>query len=263
MNMKTAMDRKEQLAEMLRTWKQPKELAGPLPRPVRLAAQGRVLAVASAILFIIGAVAGVATGLQASAEAQLQQRLRKEGVTADAVITRLWQIRGRHNTLDKVSYQFNFNGTIYGGVSSAPRKIWRELRTGSNLPIAFLPSAPGVSQPNGWPNPPTPMWLPFLVGILLPGLGVLLLAPILQQRRLLAEGRAAPAIVTGVGRPRNRVLVDYAFALPAGAVIQGKRGQPRNYPNIGDTICVLYDPADPRRSAPFPLPLVDPAKPAR
>jgi Protein of unknown function (DUF3592) len=253
------MDRQEQFAEILRTWKSPAELAGPLPRPVRLAGPGGVLAFAVAILFIVGTVTGVAVGLQARAEAQFQRRLRKEGIPASAVITRLWQTSGRH-TLEKVSYRFNFNGVTYGGESSAPRKLWRELRTGSNLPIVFLPSAPGISQPNDWPNPATPIWLAFLPGILLPSLGVLLLTPIFQQRRLLAEGRAAPAIVTGVRRPRNRVVVDYDFTLPAGAVMQAKGGQPRNYPNIGDTICVLYDPTDPHRNAPYPLPLVNPAK---
>jgi Protein of unknown function (DUF3592) len=250
------MSQSDSMAELLRTWKPPAGLSASPPRDIRLSSGGVILVAAIAILSLGGIGAGIALGFQAKREALQQEELRREGVEATAVITRLWQTHDKDRR-PRVSYQFHYNGAIYGGDSEPPRAIWRELRTGSTLAIRFLPSAPGVSQPVPWRNSPTPMLLAVFVGLLLSSIGAVLTLPLRQQRRLLREGRAAPAIVTGYSRVKNGRLLRYQFPLLNGSVIQGKGTATKTYPETGSTICVLYDRDNPRRSAPYPLPLVE------
>ncbi len=255
------MERSEQLAELLRNWKPPAELSGSLPRPVRLSSRGTVLAIAMAINLAIGGFAAVFVTMQSARETRVQEQLQREGVPIDAVITRLWVSSDKSHT-HKVSYQFPYQGLFYPGESSAPRDVWRELRAGTRLPVRFLPSSPAVSQPTPWKNPPTPVWLAPFVGLFLAAVAALIGVPLVKQRRLLAEGRTAPAIVTGYRKGKSCRLLDGEFALPGGAVIPIRGGQVRTYPEIGSTICVLYDREDPRRNAPYPLPFVDAANAA-
>jgi Protein of unknown function (DUF3592) len=254
------MTEPDSMADLLRTWKPPAGLSASPPRDIRLSGAGVILIVAIAIIMLGGIAAGIALGFQAQREARQQEQLGREGVEGEAVITRLWQTRDK-NRRPRVSYQFHYNGVIYGGESEPPRAIWRELRTGSTLAIRFLPSAPEVSQPVPWRNRPTPMFLAVFVGLFLSSIGALLTFPLRQQRRLLREGRAAPAIVTGYSRVKNGRLLRYQFPLLNGSVIRAKGAATRNYPETGSTICVLYDRDNPRRSAPYPLTLVNVANP--
>jgi hypothetical protein len=84
----------------------------------------------------------------------------------------------------------------------------------------------------------------------------LVLAMLLRkQMRLLTEGRPAPGVVTGCRRTKDGIVLRYEFQLPDGATAKG-RGHSRRPPAIGSQICVLYDPENPRRNAPYPLGLV-------
>jgi hypothetical protein len=76
-----------------------------------------------------------------------------------------------------------------------------------------------------------------------------------REARLLAEGRPAPGRVTGFKRAGKTIQVQYEFHLLNGALVKGKvnRSKP---PIEGTTVCVLYDPENPRRNAPYPLSLV-------
>jgi hypothetical protein len=76
-----------------------------------------------------------------------------------------------------------------------------------------------------------------------------------KQVRLLTEGRPAPGIVTGWRRTKGGTVLRYEFVLLNGATAKG-RGKSRRPPAIGSPICVLYDPENPRRNAPYPLCLV-------
>ena len=76
-----------------------------------------------------------------------------------------------------------------------------------------------------------------------------------KQMQLLTEGRPAPGIVTRHRRTKDGTIIRYEFALLNGATAKG-RGQTRRPPPIGSRICVLYDPENPRRNAPYPLYLV-------
>ncbi len=77
-----------------------------------------------------------------------------------------------------------------------------------------------------------------------------------RQRRLLTEGRPAPGIVTRLSRTKGGMQVYYDFLLLSGSVAKGSSGPVSKPPGIGQTVCVLYNPDNPRRNAIYPLCLV-------
>lgn len=248
----------DSLSGLFENWRPPAELSGPLPRPVRLNGRGTILVVAMLINAAVGIFSGIAIGIQSNREAREQQLLKQEGVSANAVITRLWQTSGKNPHL-KVSYQFEYQGSTFSGIAEPPRAAWRELSTGSTIPIRFAPSSPGINEPTIWRNPATSLWLGvFVTGFLL-AVTWFLWRPIRDQKRLLQEGRAAPAIITGYRAARKCRFAEYRFPLPGGGVIQAKPAPIRTYPEIGSTICIIYDRDDPQRSAPYPLQFLDAA----
>jgi hypothetical protein len=96
--------------------------------------------------------------------------------------------------------------------------------------------------------------------------GLLIPLPLLSQRRLLANGRAALGHVTshsaehhGTHGAKLGKKFHYEFQLLSGATGKGAAGPSKNPPAIGGTICVLYDPETPRKNAPYPLSLVRPS----
>jgi len=95
-------------------------------------------------------------------------------------------------------------------------------------------------------------------------IGVLCLLGINQERRLLSEGRAAPALVTalktqsGTHGEKHRSMT-YEFPLMSGAVASGKSGTSSKPPAVGSVICIVYDPERPGRNKVYPFGLVRPA----
>jgi hypothetical protein len=93
--------------------------------------------------------------------------------------------------------------------------------------------------------------------------GFLVTLPIRGQRRLLAYGRPAPAMVTAHGkRVRTShgsdlgVQFTYEFPLLSGAIAKGKAGPSKNPPAVDSMIPILYDSDSPRKNAPYPLSLL-------
>jgi hypothetical protein len=90
-------------------------------------------------------------------------------------------------------------------------------------------------------------------------MGGLLPLTVRRQRHLLADGRPAPAVVTRYSRLQTehgaQNIVYYEFALLGGGTCKGRASTNRRLP-VGSAICVLYDPDNPRRSAPYPMCLV-------
>ena len=154
-----------------------------------------------------------------------------------------------------VSYRFTVQERAYVTRKEVPSRIWQTLTVGSSLPVRFLPSNPKVNHPIGWDDTPMPPWVPYLVFAVLAAIASFLTILLRNQMRLLTEGRPAPGIVTGQRRTKDGTIIRYEFTLLNGATAKG-RGQSRRPPAIGSQICVLYDPENPRRNAPYPLCLV-------
>ena len=252
------MDNRIRLLELQRRWTPPDGLDRSRPRPVRFNGAGKAVLSVAVALFVGALPAGVALQVTASRQAQNRRLLQDQGVDTEGRITRLWRSRDE----DKqpwVAYQFTAQRRTYDRRAKLPLRAWRNLRVGSGLPVRYLPSDPALSYPRGHEGKPTPMWVPYLVAGGLAVSGWLVTRGLLSQRRLLAQGRPAPALVTRHTQAQHGKTIYYEFPVLSGAIAKGHSGPTRKPPAPGATICVLYDPENPRRNAPYPLSLVKPA----
>ena len=236
-------------------WSPPPELLRSLPRPVAWKARGIALAVLAIALGAGAVAAGTGLSTVAGREARETRQLQDQGQNVEATITRVWRSRDKEKT-PRVAYQFEFDGRTWQGESTAPRATWESLREGSPLTVRFVAANPLLNHPAGWHRSDMPMWLPYLLSASL-AIGALLpVFALRREKRLLAEGRAAAAVVTGYGRTKQGKLVKYEFRAPDGAKISGRSGPVKTWPPLAATVCILYDPDNPRRNALYPLCLV-------
>ena len=239
---------------MIDSWTPPDGLGYSSLRPVGLTGGGIALLVVAAMMLLGAVAAGIGLGTTAKRQGKEHRLLQEQGVNTDAQITRLWRSTGKDQQ-HLVSYRFTVQEREYVARKGVPPRIWQTLRAGSSLPVRFLPSDPKVNHPSEWSDTPMPSWLPYLLsgGLVAIAFGVTI--PLRIQMRLLTEGRPAPGVVTGQRRTKDGTVLRYEFTLLNGATAKG-RGQSRRPPAIGAPICVLYDPENPRRNAPYPLTLV-------
>jgi len=235
-------------------WIPPDSLGYSSLRPVRLTTTGKALLVLAGALIIGAVVLGIFLGRKVQREAAEKALLGDQGIAADAVITRVWRGGGKEDE-HLVTYRFAYDGTIYSRTVPTPVSIWRTLAPGADLPVRFVPSRPTISHPVAWPSTGLPFWFPYLLAAMVAVPAFLLPIPVRREARLLAEGRPAPGRVTGFKKTDKSIRVQYEFRLLNGALVKGKvsRSKP---PIEGATICVLYDPENPRRNAVYPLSLV-------
>ena len=106
-----------------------------------------------------------------------------------------------------------------------------------------------------------PLWFAFVAGLATVGAGAWMLRTVWLNRRRLAGGQPAPAVVTRVesrGRARRgaSLIVYYEFPLLGGGAWQGKYYINTSPPPEGSVFCVLYDRDNPRRHTRYPSSLV-------
>jgi hypothetical protein len=235
-------------------WTPPDSLGYSSLRPVRLTIQGKALIMLAGALILGAVVLGVFLGRKVQREAAERTLLRDQGIAADAVVTRVWR-GGGEDKEHRVTYGFEHGGQTYSRSVRTPVSIWRTLAPGATLPVRFVPSRPAINHPVAWPQNGLPSWFPYLLAAMVAVPAFLLPIPVRREARLLAEGRPAPGRVTGFKKTDKSIRVQYEFHLLNGTVAKGKvnRSKP---PVEGATLCVLYDPENPRRNALYPLSLV-------
>ena len=239
---------------MIENWTPPDGLGYSSLRPVRLTGAGIALLVVAAMMLLGAVAAGIGLGTTAGRQGKEHRLLLEQGANTDARITRLWR-SGGEDQQHWVSYRFTVQERAYETRKTVPARIWQKLTVGSSLPVRFLPSNPKVNHPSGWNDTPMPPWVPYLVSLALVVAAWGCTIRLRTEMRLLTEGRPAPGTVTGQRRTKDGTVIRYEFQLLNGATAKG-RGQTRRPPAIGSQICVLYDPENPRRNAPYPLSLV-------
>lgn len=252
------MDRRIQVVELQRNWTPPDKLDRSRPRPVSLTGGGKALLSLAVALFVGGLLAGIALGVTAGRQAEEQRLLREHGADTDGLVTRLWRGQGEARQ-PWVAYRFTVHGRTYARRAKASLRVFRNLRVGSHLAVRYFRGNPDLNYPRGSEKKPMPMWIPYVVAAALAAFGWLATLPILSQRRLLARGRPARGLVTHHTQTEHGKTIHYEFALLSGALAKGKSGPSKNPPALGGTICVLYDPENPRKNAPYPLSLARPA----
>jgi hypothetical protein len=253
------MDTANQLTEIQRTFVPPARLGESRPRYVRMTRAGRALFVLAILLFIGALGAMIALSREARRKAERRAALVERGVMTTGEVTRLWQSGDNRR---KVVYRFQADGrTITGEIKvSAERR--RQLEVGAPIAVRYLPGDPRANDLGGRPRSGMPRALGPIVAAGIGTCGALCLLGIRGQRRLLEEGRVAPAIVTGhtVHRTQHgkHRSMTYEFQLLSGAPATGKSGTSSKPPAVGSVITVIYDPDRPRRSRVYPLSLVEP-----
>jgi hypothetical protein len=248
------------LYQVRHDWTPPDGLDHGRPRVVALTRSGKVLVIMAFLLVAGGIAAGVTLGIAASRDARNARILEQQNDVADAVITRKWRSGGDHPQT-WISYRFTVSGTSHSQDFKVPLRMWQGLESGSHLPVRFALAQPDLNHPLNLSLDRVPIPVPFLVTSLLVIWSPILLIPIRRQRFLLSEGRPAPGVVTehkkmqrgSHGEKRGMVYL-YDFHVLSGAAGSGSAGPVKSPPAIGSRITVLYDPNDPRRNMPYPIP---------
>lgn len=252
------MNPRIQLVELQRSWTPPDGLDRCRPRPVGLTGGGKAVLALTVALFVGALGAGIVLEITGAREAEEQRLLREQGADTEGRVTRVW--RSRNDSKQPwVAYRFTAQGRTYERQAKATLQVWRNLRAGSELPVRYLPSNPVLNHPRGWQQKAMPVWIPYLVAAALIAFGWLATQAIRSQRWLLAHGRPAPALVTRHTETQHGKTIYYEFPLLSGAIAKGQSGPSSKPPTPGSTICVFYDPDNPRKNAPYPLSLVKPA----
>jgi hypothetical protein len=241
----------------------PPELAGTVPRDVRLTTGGLVvasLAVAAAVGALAAGIVMTLVYMRASDERQLRER---EGVEAEAVVVQVVEKRGDgpHRV---VTYRYNVGGGSYTGRISLRNRDRRVLGTGAPIRIGLVPSQPGRSWVIGYEPKSFPLWVipPTVFSLLI--VAAALVWSVRRQWILLSEGRPARARVTASKKVSSdkgkRYRVTYEFQTLSGARQQSRCDIGKTPPAIGAIIPVVYHRDRPDWSATYPLQLVRPGR---
>jgi hypothetical protein len=254
------VDDRNRIADVQRTFVAPQELLRSRPRDVTLTAAGKALHLVAVLLFASAVIAGVALYLEASRQAERWRAFDRSSVEVSGEVTRLWRGSGDPKPY-WVAYQFESSGLRFEGQSKIRSSAWRALESGSPIAVRYQSDDPLRNMAAGAERRPLPPWLAIVLAATLGFSGVLCLVALNGQRRLLMDGRAAPALVTAVVKHHTSHggsyrRIKYTFPLLSGAIATGKSEAPRNPPGVGSVMCVVYDPDRPARSRPYPFPLV-------
>jgi hypothetical protein len=238
-----------------RNWMPPDGLDRSRPREVRLTAGGKGLLTLAAIFLVAGVVGAIGLGILTVREAEEHRLLREQGAEVQGVVMRLWRDSGESKQ-PWATYRFNAGGHTHYGRAKLRHSTWVRLSVGSPLPVRFVPSHPKINRPRGTEWKPMALWVPYLVGAGFAAFGWLATLPVQIQRRFLTEGRAAPGVVTRHEKTDKETTVHYEFLLLSGSTAKGHSGSGKAPPPVGSSICVLYHPENPRKSARYPFALV-------
>jgi hypothetical protein len=244
------------LKKLWEGWTPPEGLNRSWPRPVALTGRGIMLYVLTAVMLVGGVLGAVwIAGESRRQQAEARQMLA-EGRDTEGVVTRLW-LGGGKSDEHRVAYRFTVDGRDLSGHATIGSGYWKSLQTGSPIAVRYLSSAPAHNYPSANPPGPTPAWLALLMGGICVGAALLMPLKVRRQRHLLEDGRPAPAVVTRLRRWRTQHgtqnVVYYEFTLPEGGVCKGRCNVEGKSMPKDSVICILYDPDNPRRSAPYPL----------
>jgi hypothetical protein len=211
---------------------------------------------------LVGApVAGFSMHARAVRDRTLAEIIDKEAVPVSAVVSGLTRTQGKSPRYT-VNYGYEAGGRLRHGRATVSRSYWETLKVGSTFTVRYLPAEPGRSWLRGR-EPGTPFWAGPALALSMIVAGMFPWAAIRKQWMLLAEGRPAQAQVTSFKRVRSqhgtRYHVKYEFQLMSGATRTGRYQSQKSPPAKGTTIQVVYNPDQPERSMPYPMPFVRPA----
>jgi len=246
--------------DLRRTFSLPPELQRSAPRDVALTTGGRALMMLAWLLAAAALVAGVALHFESQRQSEAALDFDQRSVTASAIVDRLWRKKGDDDNPAFAAFHFDANGVRIDGESRIRQSTWRELRTGSTVPVRYLPDNPRRFAVFGERRDGLPLAVAYVTSSTLAMFAFLCAAVVRQQRILLSEGRSASAVVTAVRKHKgshgttHREIV-YEFQVLAGTTATGKAAAGKTQ-DVGSRITVVYDPERPKRNRPYPFSLV-------
>jgi hypothetical protein len=228
-----------------------------IPRRVSLYSDdAQKLLLISLMLLGGGAIWFAASFYFALQQAHHHEALRREGREAIGRVTR---IDGGHQLYVRYTFPFD-NADVHGDAKldyqndpllSDGRISY--VRVGDQLPIRFLPSDPSVNHPRNWA-----WWswwdvIPHLFMLFFSSLGVVGLAYLLRERRLVRKGWVVHGNVTGCAPNRSKFSVDYEFRDENNTLVQGSSDYCEDEQEIGSSILVIYLRNQPKRNDAYPM----------
>lgn len=250
------MDPQTRLAEIARDWRPPRELRNSPPRDVVLTIAGKIILATSIVIALAGVIIGTAVYVGLSQEQKTRAQLARSGVETDAMTVGSW-ISSGNDRQHVTEYRYQVDGRMYSGRVDTDRKTWLNLQKTGIVKVRYLPDAPErhVAVPFQ-PGTPPP-WIALGIG---PAALAQALVPfwlVARQRRLLAEGAPAPALVARLAKSdHGRKIAHYIFLDSNRHLIKGKSAPQKNPPPVGSVVTVLYEPDRAKHNSSFPLSLV-------
>lgn len=249
---------RQRLFEIQNEWHAPAELlSSPLPRPVQLSTQGKV-ALGFGAVFLIGGAFMTVLAVRAMSAAQERQRLiQEQGVDTQAQIIRKWITTGSKNSKSyRVSYRFAADGRVYQRQTTLRRSDYDSISVGQSVPVRYVPANPGLSRLS-LETSSVPVWISIIPPAFVVLMLLLLLEPILSQRKLLLWGTPVGAMVTHLATVKGGKVVRYEFLDGAGNIVTGSYtvNKPA-VPEVGAVVTVLHDPDHTGRNVLYPPQLV-------
>jgi hypothetical protein len=245
-------------ARTVQRWALPSELAGMVPRDVRLSSAGRIVAALVAALIAAALAAAIAMSIAVGSGDR-----RRERVLVDAQAVSVDRTRGEHPRRN-VSYRFLVEGRAYEGRTRLREADHREVFRGTLIPVEYVPSDPAENWIRGYEPRGVPPWaIPLVSGLLLAAA-----AGVARGLRrswvLLSEGRAVEARVLSqkkVQRDKHTAYeITCEFRDLSGALHSMRYDVPKAPPPVGTALTIVYHRDDPRWHAVYPLRLVRPAR---
>jgi hypothetical protein len=243
-------------------WRPPSELLRSTPRSVSLTWLGIVLSCLAVLLLGGGAFLGPWLFVQAGRDQALLERMAVEGAVTGGTVRSIGLAHGEDNHR-KITFRYEVNGKSYDTSTTVGSNAAKGLQEAGGVQVRYLATDPSRSWIVGHEPQRTPVWVSPLAGLGMMVGPALIFFQLKRQRSLLTEGRPAVGVTTRIGWAggyhdgEGKYRARYQFRAQDGQTYKGSfRGSKRGCGAVGDSITVLYDADNPKRSTRYPMQFV-------
>jgi len=242
-------------------WRAPSELLRSTPRSVSLTWRGILFSGMAVLLFGGGAFLGPWLFVQAGRDQAFVERMAVEGAVTGGTVTYIGATHGEDDHR-KITFRYEVNGKSYDASTTIGTRSAKGLQEAGRVQVRYLKSDPARSWIVGHEPEQMPVWVSPLAGLGMMVGPVLIFLQIKKERSLLVEGRPAMGVITkirwiGGNHGGGNHRASYEFQALGGQTFKASfRGSKRRCGAVGDSLTVLYDADNPKRSTRYPLQLV-------
>jgi hypothetical protein len=151
-----------------------------------------MLFIGGVVMLVLAVSYAVSTGVDTARQIQSRTALRGNGN-----IVRGWKEQlspGGRGRDEKLKYSFSVDGQNYTGETRVPIGHLNAVAYSDRLQIRYLPADPNVNHPADWEW--TPEWVQIVFIPLMFGMGLFLMAAVLIERQVVANGTPVNASIT-------------------------------------------------------------------